>query len=229
MPDGNNAEFREQRAVAAVPFVVLCVALVAVYLFTKVEMVNRPALRAMGEMAATAPQQPQAEPPPSPMEGKPVPDFTLPTLDGKTFNAASVRGKILFINIWATWCAPCREEMPSMERLYKQMKGLDFEMVGISIDKDGKKAVAPFVKELGITFPILMDPQSATSAKFNITGVPETFLVNRDGTILHHLVGPTEWDTPAIVGTLKDLVAKTAGLAATKKGAQAARPAGTAK
>ena len=103
-----------------------------------------------------------------------------------------------------------------MQKLYRELKGADFEMVGISIDKEGKKSVAPFVKELGITFPILLDPASKVAEQFKITGVPETFLVGRDGTILHHVVGPAEWDQPAIVSTLKEVIAKTSGTA--KKG-----------
>lgn len=140
------------------------------------------------------------------MEGKPAPDFDLPSLGGKNVRLADLKGKVLFINIWATWCLPCREEMPSMEKLYRLLKGPDFEMIGISVDKDPEKSVAPFVKELGLTFPILLDPKSETAAKYKITGVPETYLVAPNGIIIHHLIGPAKWDRPDVVEALKKLV-----------------------
>ncbi len=203
----NETTFKEQRTAAIVPFAILCAAIVMVYVFAKITIINRPIPRQMTE-AESAGQSAnnEPEPPASPMEGKQVPDFDLPTLDGKRMTLSSLRGKVLFINIWATWCAPCREEMPSMENLYKQLKGPDFEMVGISIDKDGSKSVAPFVKQLGLTFPILMDPESAVAKKFQITGVPETYIVNREGLILKHVIGPTAWDKPMVSEALKELI-----------------------
>jgi len=206
----NPIPFKEQRASAVIPFAMLCAALVMTYIFTKVILMNRPVPRQMTaeEVKGQSAQGEPEPPPPSPMEGKPVPDFALPDLNGKMVKLADLRGKVLFINIWATWCAPCREEMPSLENLYKKLKGPNFEMVGISIDKDGKKSVEPFVKQLGITFPILLDPASATAAKFQITGVPETFLVSQEGIVLHHLIGPTQWDKQSIADALKNLVEK---------------------
>ncbi|MBI3580939.1 MAG: TlpA family protein disulfide reductase [Nitrospinae bacterium] len=200
----NTRTFKEQSRAALAPFAVLCVALLAVYAYTIAEITSRPQPAPAEAPAPSA--KAEREPPPSPMEGKEAPDFDLPTLGGKRVRLADLKGKVLFINIWATWCLPCREEMPSMEKLYGMLKGPDFEMIGISVDKDPEKSVAPFVKELGLTFPILLDPASETAAKYKITGVPETYLVAPNGIIIHHLVGPAKWDRPDVVEALKKLV-----------------------
>ncbi len=200
----NTRTFKEQSRAALIPFVALCASLLAVYAYTISEISARPK-PAPAEPPAPS-EKSEREPPPSPMEGKQAPDFDLPSLGGKNVRLADLNGKVLFINIWATWCLPCREEMPSMEKLYRLLKGPDFEMIGISVDKDPEKSVAPFVKELGLTFPILLDPKSETAAKYKITGVPETYLVAPNGVIIHHLIGPAKWDRPDIVEALKKLV-----------------------
>ncbi len=202
-----NSTFKEQRAAAFIPYAVLVAALITAFTMVKVNELNRPPLKTLEEMRGGQQAQEQA---PSPMEGKPLPDLSFTALDGGKVSLSSFKGKVLFVNIWATWCAPCRDEMPSMQKLYEQMKGENFEMVAISIDKDGKKAVAPFVKELGLTFPVLLDAEQKSSAPFKITGVPETFLVNQEGIILHHVVGPTTWDRPVIVNALKTLAQRQA-------------------
>ena len=108
----------------------------------------------------------------SKLEGKPAPLFSLPTMDGKVMNLADYRGKIVFLNIWATWCPPCKEEMPSMQHLYERFKGENFEMLTISIDAKTED-VAPFMKDLGLTFPVAFDPEQNVAAQYGITGVPE--------------------------------------------------------
>ncbi len=206
-----TTEFKDQRATAFFPFATFCVACIAVVIVMKVNALNRVPLKTLDEIRASQPQQPQrsVDPALSPMDGKPLPNLTFTAMDGRKVSLASYKGKVLFVNLWATWCAPCREEMPSMQKLYEQMKGENFEMIAISIDKDGMKAVAPFVKELGLTFPVLLDVEQQAAGPFHITGVPETFLVSPEGTILHHLVGPANWDRPEIANALKALARKT--------------------
>ncbi len=206
-----TTDFRDQRAAAFFPFAALCIVCAATVIVMKVNELNRTPLKTLDEMRASQPQASQkaAESSQGPMTGQPLPDLTLTAMDGKKVSLASYKGKVLFINLWATWCAPCRDEMPSMQKLYEQMKGENFEMIAISIDKDGLKAVEPFVKDLKLTFPILLDVEQKASGPFKITGVPETFLVSPEGTILHHLVGPAAWDKPEIANALRALARKT--------------------
>lgn len=206
-----STDFKDQRAAAFLPFAALCIICIASVIVLKVNGLNRAPLKTLDEIRASQPQQSQkpGEPALSPMDGKPLPNLTFTAMDGRKVSLASFKGKVLFVNIWATWCAPCREEMPGMQKLYEKMKGENFEMLAISIDKDGMKSVAPFVKELGLTFPILLDVEQQAAGPFHITGVPETFLVSQEGTILHHLVGPATWDKPEIANALKALTRRT--------------------
>jgi peroxiredoxin len=120
-------------------------------------------------------------------------DFQLSTLRGDYVKLSDYRGKVVFLNIWATWCPPCREEMPSMEALYRRLKGRQFEMLAVSIDRKGQEVVGPFAAKYGLTFPVLLDPDGKTYQLYGLTGVPETFIVNRDGMILQKIVGPQDW------------------------------------
>ena len=192
-----HESFNRQRASAFIPFAVLCLLVISAYITLKIQIVNRPPL----QKADVTKRNPL-----SAMRGKQVPSFALPDLNGKIVTMDQHRGKIVFINIWATWCAPCREEMPSMEALYNKLKGDKFEMLAISIDEDGIKSVGPFVEEFGLTFPVLLDPAGKMSKKFKTTGVPETFIVNKDGIIIYHSLGPEQWDRPTFSDTITKLI-----------------------
>jgi cytochrome c biogenesis protein CcmG/thiol:disulfide interchange protein DsbE len=125
--------------------------------------------------------------------GELAPDFLLPTLRRNSVRLSDYRGKVVFLNIWATWCPPCREEMPSMEALYRRLKGREFEMLTVSIDRDGEKVVRPFVLKYGLTFPVLLDPDNKTYMLYGLTGVPETFIIGRNGVIIFKMIGPQDW------------------------------------
>ena len=120
-------------------------------------------------------------------------DFGLPNLRGDYVKLSDYRGKVVFLNIWATWCPPCREEMPSMESLYQRLKGRNFEILAVSIDQDGEKAVRPFVAKYGLTFPVLLDPDRKTYRLYGLTGVPETFIVDKSGIVIHRIIGSQNW------------------------------------
>lgn len=145
--------------------------------------------------------------------GAEAPAFEVATLSGEPASLADYAGKVILLNVWATWCPPCKEEMPSMERLYRyfQERGSDFEILAVSIDKaqgqadangnEGGDLVA-FVEEFDLTFTILHNPSGDIQRIYQTTGVPESFIIARDGTIYHRLAGAANWDTPKY----KDLI-----------------------
>jgi peroxiredoxin len=138
---------------------------------------NRPELRADFRSAVGATAQ----------------DFKLPALRGDYVKLSDYRGKVVFLNIWATWCPPCREEMSFMESLYQSLKGREFEMLAVSIDREGEKVVSPFAAKYGLTFPVLLDPDSKTYRLYGLTGVPETFIVDKSGVVIYKVIGPQNW------------------------------------
>jgi thiol-disulfide isomerase/thioredoxin len=117
---------------------------------------------------------------------------------------ADYRGKVILLNVWATWCSPCRIEMPSMERLHQKLAGTDFRIVAVSVDGDafysadreGPPEIMAFVNQMGLTFDILHDPSGAIRTAYQTTGVPESFVIDRDGTIVKKVIGAAEWDGP---------------------------------
>jgi peroxiredoxin len=128
---------------------------------------------------------------------------------GSSLSLEQLNGKVVLLNFWATWCKPCEDEMPAMQRLYRSLAGTDFELVAISVDED-EAAVVSFVKRLGLTFPVLMDSTQAVSAAYQTFRFPESLLVGRDGVVLERYVGPKEWDADAYVDRIRRLMADTA-------------------
>ena len=143
--------------------------------------------------------------------GFPAPDFSLPDLNGRVQRLSDFRGKIIFLNVWATWCPPCRMEMPSMERLYRQFKDRDFVMLAVSQDAEGATPVRSLVDELGITFPILLDPEAAVSHRYGVTGYPETFVIDRSGKVIEHFIGPEDWTSARSYRYFTDLLNPSGG------------------
>ncbi|MDH4182621.1 MAG: TlpA family protein disulfide reductase [Nitrospinota bacterium] len=187
-------------AVKWMPFVTLCALLLTSGVFWKIEKSRMEPLKPSSEAPSPHGAEGQA-----PMQGKMAPDFDLPALGGGSVKLADYKGKMIFLNIWATWCAPCREEMPSMQRLADKLAGGNFAMITISIDKNAED-VEKFVKELGLTFPVALDPDQVVAPQYKITGVPETYIISPGGMITHHLIGPGNWDDPAIVAAFSGQV-----------------------
>jgi len=123
-------------------------------------------------------------------------DFTLPTPDGRQFRLSEHRGKVVFINFWATWCPPCREEMPSMERLYVRQRDRRFTMVAVSLDSS-PTVVAPYLKRSGLTFPVVLDPRMDLANSYGVRALPASFIVNPHGVLVAMALGPRVWDGPA--------------------------------
>jgi peroxiredoxin len=143
---------------------------------------------------------------------KPAPDFAVADLAGRTVKLSSLRGKVVLVNVWTTWCAPCREEMPSMERLYGRLRGPDFELLAVSQDEDGKRVVEPFVRELRLSFPVLVDPEHQVGDRYGVWGYPETFLIDRNGYIVERVIGPRDWGSAESVAQLQALIAAGGGV-----------------
>jgi peroxiredoxin len=139
------------------------------------------------------------------LAGAAAPDFTVTTMKGEPVALSDYRDRVVLLNVWATWCEPCRYEMPSMQRLYEAIGDPGFEILAVSIDAPiGKTDAAgrpggdlgAFAKEYGLTFTILHNPSGDIQRTYQTTGVPESFLIGRDGLIYRKVAGPTEWDLP---------------------------------
>ena len=136
--------------------------------------------------------------------GKPAPDFMLQDAAGITWKLSSLKGKVVFVNFWATWCKPCRDEMPSMEALNKAMAGQQFQMLSIVFNDDLQMADS-FARRLGATFPVLANPGPELTEAYMITGVPETFLIDANGILRHKFIGPYNWDTWEMKNLVQEL------------------------
>jgi len=140
------------------------------------------------------------------LEGTPAPDFTLTDLSGGEVQLSSLKGKVVLVNFWATWCPPCREEIPSMMKLNQAMQGKNFQMLAISVDEGGKDAVLDFFKKGGWTLPALLDTDGKVARRYGTTGVPETFVVDTQGMIRKKVIGAIDWDSPQVIEFLEQLM-----------------------
>jgi cytochrome c biogenesis protein CcmG/thiol:disulfide interchange protein DsbE len=140
--------------------------------------------------------------------GRRAPDYTavrLGTTDSVSLRAAS-EGKVTLVNIWATWCIPCRAEMPAMEKLYQTLGERGFRILAVSIDDGSPADVQSFVTELGLTFDILHDRSGEIQRVFQTTGVPESFLLDRKGVIVKKVIGEHPWSSPSNQRIISDLL-----------------------
>jgi peroxiredoxin len=112
----------------------------------------------------------------------PAPDFTLRTLEGKNLRLKEQRGQVVLVNFWATWCAPCRQEMPKLNALYDKYKGSGFVLLGVNVDDDARNA-ATVAGKLGVTFPVLFDTDKNVSKLYDLNSMPSTVLIDRDGRV----------------------------------------------
>lgn len=152
--------------------------------------------------------------------GKAAPDFQLPDLNDKEIRLSDYRGKVVFLNFWATWCKPCREEMPSMEVLYKNFEKDGLVILAVSIDRvTTKKEIPPFVKSLNLTFPVLVDSWGQTDKRYKLMGVPETYIIDREGTLREKVIGPRDWTRLDNLQILTQLIKQGAKSAQSTSGA----------
>lgn len=139
-------------------------------------------------------------------DGSPAPGFTLETPDGKTLSLEDFRGRYLLVNFWATWCGPCKMEMPSLEALHRRFGSHKLTVLGISNDLFGNRVVEPFVKAHNLTFPIVLDPKQEVSKRFGVHSLPTTFLIDPQGRILGVLSGAEDWSKPETIAYFADLL-----------------------
>ena len=140
---------------------------------------------------------------------KPAPALKLKDLDGQLHDLAQLKGKVVLINFWATWCPPCRREMPSMERLSQALKGEAFSVLAVDVGEDAD-TIDSFTGQLDTppTFPILLDTRSRTMQAWKVAGLPTTFLVDKQGRIVASAIGGREFDHPEIVRAIRELLRK---------------------
>ena len=138
-------------------------------------------------------------------------DFQFVDGDWKAVSLADFQGKVVLLNIWATWCSPCRAEMPTLDRLQAELGGADFEVVALSIDDGGVPVVKAFYEELGLkSLRIYVDPTVTAPVRLKVLGVPTTLLIARDGKELGRYAGPAEWDSPTFVSMVRQQLATSA-------------------
>ncbi|GAB4282886.1 MAG: TlpA disulfide reductase family protein [Deferrisomatales bacterium] len=144
---------------------------------------------------------------PKPEKGRPAPDFALPALDGSRVQLSDLRGKVVFVNLWATWCPPCRKEMPSMVELYRRFRGRGLEILAVSQDRD-VEALRAFVGRFRLPFPVLLDTDKRVYGLYRATGVPETHLIDKEGRLQASVIGPFDWTDPGVVAKVEALLAR---------------------
>ena len=122
-----------------------------------------------------------------------APGFVAERLEGGKADLRDFKGKVVLLNFWATWCMPCRKEMPSMEALRQKYSQQDLLVVAISIDEGAKSRVASYVKSLQLGFPILLDPEGEVSDLYKVSGLPASYLIDRNGKLISRIVGSEDW------------------------------------
>jgi thiol-disulfide isomerase/thioredoxin len=143
-------------------------------------------------------------------EPRPMPMLQFTNGEGRKMTLADFRGRVVLLNIWATWCVPCREEMPTLERLQEKLSSDEFEVVVLSIDQGGAAAVQSFYTEIGIHhLDVYIDTSGKVARDLNIIGLPTTLLIDRKGRELARLIGPAVWDGPEIVSVIKSVVVES--------------------
>jgi thiol-disulfide isomerase/thioredoxin len=145
---------------------------------------------------------------------KPIPTIAFEDELGRAQSLTDLRGKVVLLNIWATWCGPCRREMPALDRLQATLGGPEFEVVALSIDRSGIEAVRKFYTDVGVrNLALRIDNSGKAARELGAVGLPATVLIDRQGHEIGRLMGPAEWDEPGIVEFLKHVVAQKASAA----------------
>lgn len=135
----------------------------------------------------------------------PAPDFTLRGEQGETYRLSAYRGKVVVLNFWATWCPPCRYEMPSMERAHQKVKGEGIVILAVNVGQ-GEDEVFAFTGQYSVTFPLPLDRDGTVVKQYPVIGLPTTFIIDPRGMVTHRAVGGREWDDEKLLGELRGLL-----------------------
>ena len=139
--------------------------------------------------------------------GSQAPSFDATNLrTGRASGLADYQGRVILLNIWATWCQPCRVEMPALERLSRQLANTDFKVVAVSVDVTDSSTVLAFARDLGLSFDILQDATRKVEQRYQTTGVPESFVIDRHGAIVKKVIGAVSWDSPVNENLIRRLL-----------------------
>jgi thiol-disulfide isomerase/thioredoxin len=138
-------------------------------------------------------------------EKHPIVDFSLKLVDGGTVTLSGLKGKVVFLNFWATWCPPCREEMPSMEILYRRFHDQGLEFLAVDL-MENSKTVSAFLANNRLSFPAALDTNGRISSFYGIQAIPATFIIDRDGKIILYTAGGRNWNTPAVIAAFEELL-----------------------
>jgi len=140
----------------------------------------------------------------------PAPELKLKDLDGKTYSLSALRGKVVLVNFWATWCPPCRREMPSLQRLYQKLPHENFEILAVNVGEDENTVLTfSWMLKPAPTFPLLLDRDSEALRKWPAQGLPTSFVVDRQGRVALRAVGGRDFDSPAVAAQLRTLIDET--------------------
>ncbi len=144
----------------------------------------------------------------APSERVEAPGFTLKDTHGDKASLADYRGRVVLLNFWATWCPPCRDEVPALQRLFASMKGEKFVVIGVAVDRGSLDAVERFGQETGVTYPVLLDPEGTARNAYEVNVLPTSYIIGKDGRITGRITGPRQWDSPGFREFLGTLAAK---------------------
>lgn len=154
------------------------------------------------EIAALGKWQPTAA-------GGPPVELAFTTGEGAPADLAGLRGRVVLVNLWATWCAPCIKEMPALDRLQAKLGGAEFQVVAIAVDRQGERIVRPFFEKLGLSrLALFLDPSNAASRVLDAKGLPITVLLDRDGRELGRVLGAADWDAPELEGVIRKAIGR---------------------
>ena len=135
-----------------------------------------------------------------------APEFRLEKYDAGPVSLADLRGKVVMVHFWATWCPPCVEELPTLDRLHNSTLGKDFEMLAVGVDDEGAGTIVPFIRNNRLTLPVFFDPGGSVAKSYGTYKLPETYILDRAGVVRYKAIGPRDWTEPANIQALRNVI-----------------------